>query len=132
MRLYFHHYHRWTVSYMRAQGEEPPSALLVAHAALLSARKAARRRAGLWYLYAANRLEKSGVVSRQLKLGMLGLTSVFKKPLTMYFLRRAQELYLTKPNKHLSPLFWEGEGKSSSDRVGFDAVVAGIEHPLGI
>jgi hypothetical protein len=46
------------------QSEEPPSALLLAHAALLSARKLARRRAALWYLSAANRLEKCGIVSR--------------------------------------------------------------------
>lgn len=45
------------------KAEEPPSALLLAHAALLSARKHARRRAALWYLFAANRLEKCGFVS---------------------------------------------------------------------
>lgn len=45
------------------QAEEPPAALLLAHAALLSARKHAKRRASLWYLSAANRLEKCGIVS---------------------------------------------------------------------
>lgn len=41
------------------------SGLLLAHAALLSARKHARRRAALWYLFAANRLEKCGIVSEK-------------------------------------------------------------------
>lgn len=59
------------------------------------------------------------------------LTCVLKKPLTMYFLRRAHDLYLAKPTKSLSPLFWDAEGKQPSERGGFDAVMAGIEHPLG-
>lgn len=44
------------------KAEEPPSALLYGHAALLSVRKNARRRAALWYLFAANKLEKYGIV----------------------------------------------------------------------
>ncbi|KAJ6621602.1 ER-golgi trafficking TRAPP I complex 85 kDa subunit-domain-containing protein [Mycena sp. CBHHK59/15] len=95
--------------------KEPPSALLLAHAALLSARKLARRRAALWYVSAANRLEKCGI-----------------KPLTMYFLRKAHELYKTKPLKELSPSFWDSEGHSPADENGFDAILSGIEHPLGI
>ena len=45
------------------KAEEPPAALLLAHAASLSAQKNAKRRAALWYLFAANRLEKCGIVS---------------------------------------------------------------------
>jgi hypothetical protein len=49
---------------LRIKAEEPPSALLLAHAALLSARKQARRKAALLYLFAANRLEKCGIVGK--------------------------------------------------------------------
>ncbi|KIJ68594.1 hypothetical protein HYDPIDRAFT_125323 [Hydnomerulius pinastri MD-312] len=104
---------RWLV-WAAGNTEEPPSALLLAHAALLSARKNARRRAALWYLSAANKLEKCGI-----------------KPLTMYFLRRAHELFSDRPEKSLSPSFWDSEGKLASDFAGFDAVMSGIEHPLG-
>jgi hypothetical protein len=45
------------------QAEEAPAALLLAHAAQLSVIKGARRRAALWFLLAANRLEKCGIVS---------------------------------------------------------------------
>ena len=45
------------------KAEEAPSALLLAHAALLSAKKQARRRAALLYVSAAGRLEKCGIVS---------------------------------------------------------------------
>lgn len=44
------------------KAEEPPAALLLAHAAFLSAQKNTKRRAALWYLFAANRLEKCGIV----------------------------------------------------------------------
>lgn len=44
------------------KAEEPPAALLLAHAAFLSAQKNANRRAALWYLFAATRLEKCGIV----------------------------------------------------------------------
>lgn len=98
----------------RFKAEEPPAALLLAHAALLSVRKNARRRAALWYFFAANRLEKCGI-----------------KPLTMYFLRRAHELSISRPDKLLSPSFWMSENKQPSDFEGFDAVMSGIEHPLG-
>lgn len=37
-------------------------ALLLAHAAMLSLRKGARRRAALWYVMAAHKLEKCGIV----------------------------------------------------------------------
>lgn len=50
----------------------------------------------------------------------------------MYFLRRAHELYQFKPEKTLSPSFWESEGKNANDRNGFDAIMPGIEHPLGM
>ncbi|KII93831.1 hypothetical protein PLICRDRAFT_36073 [Plicaturopsis crispa FD-325 SS-3] len=104
---------RWLV-WAAGNAEEPPSALLLAHAALLSARKQAHRRAALWYLFAANRLEKCGI-----------------KPLTMYFLRRAHELYKSGPEKSLSPSFWDSEGKVSADALGFEDIMPGIEHPLG-
>jgi len=46
------------------QAEEVPAALLLAHAALLtSVRKQCFRRAALWYVTAAKRLEKCGIVS---------------------------------------------------------------------
>lgn len=45
------------------KAEEPPSAILLAHAAFLSAQKHAQRRAALWYPFAANKLEKCGIVS---------------------------------------------------------------------
>ncbi|KAI0321379.1 ER-golgi trafficking TRAPP I complex 85 kDa subunit-domain-containing protein [Amylostereum chailletii] len=95
--------------------EEPPLAILVAHAAYLSVRKKALRRAGLWYLFAANRLEKSGI-----------------KPLTMHFLRRAHELYKATPEKPLSPSFWEAEDVDPSTRPRFDEILLGIEHSLGV
>ncbi|RDB28485.1 Transport protein particle subunit trs85-1 [Hypsizygus marmoreus] len=104
---------RWLV-WAAGNAEEAPSALLLAHAALLSCRKQARRRAALWYLTAANRLEKCGI-----------------KPLTMFFLRRAHELYSSRPRKSLSPSFWESEGETPLDIQGIDAIVSGIEHPLG-
>ncbi|KAF8640579.1 hypothetical protein AX17_000241 [Amanita inopinata Kibby_2008] len=104
---------RWLV-WAAGDTEEPTSALLLAHAALLSARKGSKRRAALWYLVAANKLEKSGI-----------------KPLTMYFLRKAHALYLTKPPKPLSPSFWDSECRTPDDVGGFDAILAGIEHPLG-
>ncbi|KAJ7900204.1 ER-golgi trafficking TRAPP I complex 85 kDa subunit-domain-containing protein [Mycena olivaceomarginata] len=104
---------RWLV-WAAGNSEEPPSALLLAHAALLSARKSARRRSALWYLSAANILEKCGI-----------------KPLTMYFLRKAHGLYKISPPKELSPSFWDSEARSPSDETGFDAILSGIEHPLG-
>jgi hypothetical protein len=55
-----------------------------------------------------------------------------QKPLTMYFLRKAHGLYKCKPERILSPSFWDSEGKSADDRSGFDAIVPGIEHPLGL
>ncbi|KAG2075048.1 hypothetical protein BDR04DRAFT_1006461 [Suillus decipiens] len=104
---------RWLV-WAAGNAEEPPAALLLAHAALLSVRKNTRRRAALWYFFAANRLEKCGI-----------------KPLTIYFLRRAHELSISRPDKLLSPSFWISENKQPSDFEGFDAVMSGIEHPLG-
>ncbi|EFI28666.1 hypothetical protein CC1G_13692 [Coprinopsis cinerea okayama7 len=97
------------------KAEEAPSALLLAHAALLSSvRKRAFRRAGFWYTLAANRLEKCGI-----------------KPLTVYFFRKAHELYQIRPPKELSPSFWDSEGKSPTSSVEqFVDIRAGVEHPL--
>ncbi|KAF8913001.1 ER-golgi trafficking TRAPP I complex 85 kDa subunit-domain-containing protein [Gymnopilus junonius] len=94
--------------------EEAPSALLLAQAALLSSKKSARRRAALWYVSAANRLEKCG-----------------NKPLTMYFLRKAQDLYSVPLPKELSPSFWDSEGKNPNAPDGLEDVRSGIAHPLG-
>ena len=44
------------------KAEEPPTAMLYAQAAFLSEIKGARRRAALWYLIAADKLEKTGIV----------------------------------------------------------------------
>src|SRR6266481_8793529 len=55
-----------------------------------------------------------------------------QKPLTMYFLRKAHGLYISKPERTLSPSFWDSEGKNADDRSGFDAIMPGIEHPLGL
>lgn len=52
----------WLVS-RRIQTEEAPMALLMAQAALMSLRKGFRRVSAMWYVFAANRLEKCGVVS---------------------------------------------------------------------
>ncbi|KAF9076140.1 ER-golgi trafficking TRAPP I complex 85 kDa subunit-domain-containing protein [Rhodocollybia butyracea] len=104
---------RWLV-WAAGSAEEPPSALLLAHAAFISSKKQAFRRAGFWYLLAANRLEKCGI-----------------KPLTMYFLRKAHDLYRNRPKKELSPSFWDAEGKQFSDSHEFDAIIPGIQHPLG-
>ncbi|KAF9475629.1 hypothetical protein BDN70DRAFT_883515 [Pholiota conissans] len=104
---------RWLV-WAASNAEEAPLALLLAHAALLSAKKGAWRRAALWYVLAATRLEKCGI-----------------KPLTMYFLRKAQDIYRIKPPKELSPSFWESEGKSPSSMEGLEDIMSGIEHPLG-
>ncbi|EMD42167.1 hypothetical protein CERSUDRAFT_90771 [Gelatoporia subvermispora B] len=98
----------------RPRAEEPPSALLLAHAAFLSEKKGSRRRSTLWYLFSADRLERSGI-----------------KPLAMYLFRRAHELFETPPAKNISPSFWEGEGVGENDWQGFDAVLPAIEHELG-
>lgn len=50
----------------------------------------------------------------------------------MYFLRKAHDLYKNRPQKIISTSFWESEGMSSSDARGIDAIIMGIEHPLGI
>ena len=55
--------HAYCYYYFGFKAEEAPSALLLAQAALLSAKKQARRRAALWYVSAAGRLEKCGIVS---------------------------------------------------------------------
>ncbi|KAJ8468953.1 hypothetical protein ONZ45_g17058 [Pleurotus djamor] len=104
---------RWLV-WAAGLSEEPHSALLLAHAALLSSHKSSKRRAALWYVHAANRLEKCGI-----------------KPLTMHFLRRAHDMYTSHPEKLLSPSFWDAEGKDPQSREGLASIMAGIEHPLG-
>ncbi|KXN83896.1 hypothetical protein AN958_00976 [Leucoagaricus sp. SymC.cos] len=105
---------RWLV-WAAGNSEEVHAAILVAHAAYLTSKKRSRRRAAYWYAVAASRLEKCGI-----------------KPLTMHFLRKAQELYRDRPPKELSPSFWDAEGTSpSAETPWFDAIMSGIEHPLG-
>ncbi|KAF9455059.1 hypothetical protein P691DRAFT_800071 [Macrolepiota fuliginosa MF-IS2] len=104
---------RWLV-WAAGNAEETPAALLIAHAAYLTSKKRARRRAAYWYAVAASRLEKCGI-----------------KPLTMHLLRKAQELYKLRPPKELSPSFWDAEGKTAAQSPWFDAIMSGIEHPLG-
>ena len=48
----------------------------------------------------------------------------------MFFLRRAHQLYKMKPVKSLSPSFWDSQGSATTDE-GLDAIISGIEHPLG-
>ncbi|GBE78241.1 hypothetical protein SCP_0111240 [Sparassis crispa] len=104
---------RWLVQ-AAGSADEPPAALLLAHAAFLSERKGRRRRSALWYLSAADRLEKAGI-----------------KPLAMHFFRKAHHLYKTPPAAQISPSFWESEDKDPKDWRGFDDVLPGIEHELG-
>ncbi|KAL0579376.1 hypothetical protein V5O48_002652 [Marasmius crinis-equi] len=103
---------RWLV-WAAGNSEEATSAILLAHAAFLSVKKRTRRRAAYWYLSAANRLEKCGI-----------------KPLTMFFLRKAQNLWSLAPEKELSPSFWDSEGIDPVKSQRFDAISAGIEYPL--
>ena len=51
-----------TIHLRLIKAEEMPSALLLGQAALLSTHKNLRRKAALWYLFAANRLEMCGIV----------------------------------------------------------------------
>ncbi|TBU62053.1 ER-golgi trafficking TRAPP I complex 85 kDa subunit-domain-containing protein [Dichomitus squalens] len=104
---------RWLVK-AASSAEEPPTAILYAHAAFLSELRGARRRAALWYLVAADKLEKTGI-----------------KPLALFFFRKAHDLYQDHIPKELSPSFWESEDRSSLHWEGFSAVVPGIEHALG-
>ncbi|KAF9270075.1 hypothetical protein L218DRAFT_848836 [Marasmius fiardii PR-910] len=103
---------RWLV-WVARHSDEAPAAILLAYAAFLSVRKKALRRAALWYTSAARRLEKCGI-----------------KPLTMYFLRKAHDLWNSPPQKELSPSFWDSEGVDPSKASRFDAITAGIEYPL--
>ncbi|KAL1748561.1 ER-golgi trafficking TRAPP I complex 85 kDa subunit-domain-containing protein [Schizophyllum fasciatum] len=120
---------RW-LTWASGDAEEAPSSLLLAHAAHLSAfrkRDPKLRRAGLWYVSAAKRLEKCGI-----------------RPLTIHFLRMAHELFSVPPPYanmlSLSPSFWESEnfaapslsGKQSGEQTtGWEEMMTGIEQPLG-
>lgn len=113
------------------KAEEPPTALLLAHAAFLTSKKGAFRRAALWYMFAADRLEKAGVVSEIYGSRERKLIAI-QKPLALYLFRQAHQLYRQQSNKELSPSFWENEDRSPLHWKGFDAVLPGIEHELGI
>lgn len=49
----------------------------------------------------------------------------------MYFLRKAEELYKVRPQKNLSPAFWDADEKSPDDWEGFEAIGPGLGHALG-
>lgn len=79
----------------------------------------------MWYCKSTSRLWSRIYV-------YLFIYPLLQKPLTMYFLRKAHEMYKHRPVYTLSPSFWDAEGKSPSDEEGFDLIMSGIEHPLGI
>ncbi|KAH7345279.1 ER-golgi trafficking TRAPP I complex 85 kDa subunit-domain-containing protein [Rhizoctonia solani] len=101
---------QWLV-WAAGASEEVPAALLLAQAAQMCARKGSLRRATLYYVAAADRLDKCGI-----------------KPLTMHFLRLARDLCNTPIQKSLSPAFFEVEDNT---RCGFDGISSGIDHALG-
>ncbi|KAG8986225.1 hypothetical protein FRB93_005483 [Tulasnella sp. JGI-2019a] len=103
---------KWLV-WAAGSTEEAPMALLIAQAASMSLRKGAFRISAMWYIFAANRMERSGV-----------------KALTMYFLRQARELYLRNPDKQLSPSFGDIEGLRDPTTV-LSGILPSIEHALG-
>ena len=108
-----------------------PAALLLAHAAQLSVIKGARRKAALWFLFAANRLEKCSIVRPSQLLPGSFFPHFHQKSLTTYFLRRAQMMYESPIEKEFSPSFWESEDKSQKEWKGFEGIVPGVEHALG-
>ena len=106
----FHAPHAYYCYNFGFKAEEAPSALLLVQAALLSTKKQARRRAALWYVSAAGRLEKCGIVSSFLCRTRRTLMVISLK---IYFLRKARELCSVPLPKELSPSFCDSEGKSS-------------------
>ncbi|TRM66415.1 ER-golgi trafficking TRAPP I complex 85 kDa subunit-domain-containing protein [Schizophyllum amplum] len=99
----------------------------VPHLSAFKRRDPKLRRAGLWYVFAAKRLEKCGI-----------------RPLTIHFLRMAHELFGTPPPYAnmltLSPSFWDSENvsapslssKPSGEQItGLEEMMTGIEQPLG-
>ncbi|KZS95953.1 hypothetical protein SISNIDRAFT_451603 [Sistotremastrum niveocremeum HHB9708] len=106
---------RWLI-WAAGQADEPPAALLFAHAALLCERRGrgTTRRAALWYALAARKLEKCGI-----------------KPLTIYFLQKSLDLYNRPPRLELSPLFSEAEFLGKQKALAFDAITRSIESSLG-
>lgn len=121
-----------SLTYMMFKAEESPSALLLAHAAMLSSFKGFKRRAAMLYVIAARRLERVGLVSTSsfefCRCGVAQAT--LQKPLTLHFLRKAHLLYSLPPEKDLSPLFPEAEDKPGPLET-FDAIIPSIEHSIG-
>jgi trafficking protein particle complex subunit 8 len=58
------------------------------------------------------------------------LTIIYQKPLTVYFLRKAHDLYRVRPPKSLSPSFEDVGFRKDID--GFEAILPSIEYSLGI
>lgn len=108
---------RW-LAWAASTADEAPTALLLGHAAHLSKLKGSKRRAALWYVMSAHRLEKVGI-----------------KSLTAHFLREARALYESPPEKLLSPAYaeaeqWPKDNKTFSTGT-LPLVLANIEHSLG-
>jgi hypothetical protein len=57
-----------------------------------------------------------------------------QKPIALYFFRQAHQRYKTPAPRwyELSPSFWDSEGKDPTQWQGFEAVLSGIEHELGM
>jgi trafficking protein particle complex subunit 8 len=114
------------------QADEPPFALMYAQAAYLSISRRLPRRAALWYLLAANGLEKSGIVRNVTVNKFKPNTFLIKqRPLTMHFMRRCRELYQSPHDKQLSPSFWEADDVDPQHVKEFDSILPGIEYSLG-
>ncbi|KAG8826095.1 hypothetical protein FRC19_009702 [Serendipita sp. 401] len=108
---------RWLV-WAASTAEEAPTALLLGRAAFMSKLKGAKRKAALWYVMSAHRLEKCGI-----------------KALTAHYLREARSLYSQSPQKSFSPAYaesekWPPDGKEQSPGV-YPLVLASIDHSLG-
>ncbi|KAG8829564.1 hypothetical protein FRC17_006390 [Serendipita sp. 399] len=108
---------RWLV-WAASTAEEAPTALLLGHAASISKLKGAKRKAALWYVMSAHRLEKCGI-----------------KALTAHYLREARSLYNQPPQKPFSPAYtesqqWPTDGREQIPGV-CPAVLSSIDHSLG-
>jgi hypothetical protein len=92
------------LSYFGFKAEEAPSALLLAQAALLSAKKQARRRAALWYASAAGRLEKCGIVN----LFILPSSIINRRTLMVISLETSDHVFLAQSAGIIQHTFTQG------------------------